>query len=312
MRLSQIRDFVAVVESGGIRAAARKLGVSQPAITRSVRSLEAELHAPLLRRTPTGVVPTQPGRALFARARAAQAELRKAEEEVDRLGQTAGAVAFGVSPTSAMMVPEAITRFRAQFPQTRVRIAEGLPQLLIPMVRDESIDFAICRRAIVKLDSGLAFRPLLRNDFVAVARKGHPLEKSTSLAQLVDAPWISLLPLDAPDGPFASAFSPTGLSAPKQVIQCESYNTAIGLIAKSDMLGFLSRQLLADSILGDFLCEVPVTEPLPSFAVGIFTRTGTPLTQAAAAMAKAVIAVARARTARLEDAQASGTIGKSK
>ncbi len=82
MRLSQIRDFVAVVESGGIRAAARKLGVSQPAITRSVRSLEAELHAPLLRRTPTGVVPTTPGRALFARARAAQAELRKAEEEV--------------------------------------------------------------------------------------------------------------------------------------------------------------------------------------------------------------------------------------
>jgi DNA-binding transcriptional LysR family regulator len=312
MRLSQIRDFVAVVESGGIRAAARKLGVSQPAITRSVRSLEAELHAPLLRRTPTGVVPTTPGRALFARARAAQAELRKAGEEVDRLGQTAGAVAFGVSPTSAMMVPEAITRFRAQFPQTQVRIAEGLPQLLIPMVRDESLDFAICRRAIVKLDSGLAFRPLLRNDFVVVARKGHPLEKSTSLAQLVDAPWISLLPLDAPDGPFASAFSPTGLSVPKQVIQCESYNTAIGLIAKSDMLGFLSHQLLADSILGDFLCEVPVTEPLPSFAVGIFTRTGTPLTQAAAAMAKAVIAVARSRTARLEDVQAPGTIGKSR
>src|SRR5499427_114643 len=309
MRLSQIRDFVAVVESGGIRAAARKLGVSQPAITRSVRSLETELHARLLRRTPTGVVPTQPGRALFARARAAQAELRKAEEEVEHLGQSAGSVAFGVSPTSAMMVPEAVTRFRAQYPQTRVRIAEGLPQLLIPMVREETIDFAICRRALVKLDSGLAFRPLLRNDFAVVARKGHPLEKSTSLAQLLDASWISLLPLEAPDGPFASAFSPAGLSVPKQVIQCESYNTAIGLIAKSDMIGFLSRQLLADSILGDFLREIPVTDPLPSFSVGIFTRSGTPLTQAGSAMAKAVIAAARARTSRIDEspAQASGT-----
>ena len=312
MRLSQIRDFVAVVESGGIRAAARKLGVSQPAITRSVRSLEAELHARLLRRTPTGVVPTQPGRALFARARAAQAELRKAEEEVDQLGQATESVAFGVSPTSAMMVSEAIARFRTQFPQARVRIAEGLPTSLIPMVRDETLDFAICRRALVKLDSGLAFRPLLRNDFAVVARKGHPLEKVTSLAQLVDASWISLLPLDAPDGPFASAFSPAGLSVPKQVIQCESYNTAIGLIAKSDMIGFLSRQLLSDSILCDFLCEVPVAEPLPSFAVGMFTRTGTPLTQVAAAMSKAVIAVARSRAARIEDAQATGTTGTSK
>jgi DNA-binding transcriptional LysR family regulator len=292
MTLNQIRDFIAVVESGGIRAAARKLGVSQPAITRSVRGLETELRARLVRRTPTGVVPTQPGRALFARARAAQAELRKAEEEVDQLGQTARAVAFGVSPTSAIVVPEAVTRFREQFPQAQIHIAEGLPQSLIAMVRDETLDFAICRRALVKLDSGLAFRPLFRNDFAAVARKGHPLEKASSLAQLVDACWTSLLPLDAPDGPFAQAFSPTGLSVPKQVIQCESYNTAIRLIAKTDMVGFLARQLLSDPLLRD-LREIPVAEPLPSFAVGMFTRTGTPLTQVAAAMAKAVIAAAR-------------------
>jgi LysR family transcriptional regulator of abg operon len=190
------------------------------------------------------------------------------------------------------VVPEAVTRFRQQFPQARIHIAEGLPQSLIPMVRDETLDFAICRRALVELDSGLAFRPLFRNDFAVVARKGHPLEKASSLAQLVDACWTSLLPLDAPDGPFAQAFSPTGLSVPKQVIQCESYNTAIRLIAKTDMVGFLARQLLSDPLLRD-LREIPVAEPLPSFAVGMFTRTGTPLTQVAAAMAKAVIAAAR-------------------
>ena len=293
MTLSQIRDFVAVVESGGIRAAARKLGVSQPAITRSVRGLETELRARLLRRTPTGVVPTQPGRALFARARAAQAELRKAEEEVDQLGQRAGAVAFGVSPTAAIVVPQAVSYLRQQFPQARIHIAEGLPHSLIPMVRDETLDFAICRKALVTPDSGLAFRPLFRNDFAVVARKGHPLEKASSLAQLVDACWTSLLPLDAPDGPFAQAFLPTGLPVPKQVTQCESYNTAIRLIAETDMLGFLVRQLLSDPLLGDLLREIPVAEPLPSFAVGMFTRTGTPLTQVAAAMAEAVIHAAR-------------------
>ena len=81
MRLTQIRDFLAVVECGGIRAAARKLGVSQPTITKSVRSLEAELHVQLLGRNARGIVPTASGRAFFARARVAHSELRKAEEE---------------------------------------------------------------------------------------------------------------------------------------------------------------------------------------------------------------------------------------
>jgi LysR family transcriptional regulator, regulator of abg operon len=294
MRLSQIRDFVAVVESGGIRAAARKLGVSQPAITRSVRGLEAELHARLLQRTPTGVVPTQPGRALFARARAAQAELRKAEEEVDQLGQRVGSVAFGVSPTSATMVPEVITRFRRQFPLARVRIAEGLPQTLLPLVRDETLDFAICRRAAAELGSALRFRPLFRHDFVVVARRGHPLEKARSLDQLTEANWISLLPPDTPGGPLERVFSPAGLSVPQQVIQCDSYNTAIGLLAKTDMLGLLSRQLLAESMLRGFLQQIPVAASMPSFIVGMFTRADTPLTQLAGAMAKAATAAARA------------------
>src|SRR5258708_35952470 len=120
MRLSQIRDFVAVVESGGIRAAARKLGVSQPAISRSVRGLEAELHTRLLRRTPTGVVLTEPGRAFIARARAAQAELRKAGEEVDQLGDKARLVAFGGSPPAATMVPEVYTLFLITYILTRI------------------------------------------------------------------------------------------------------------------------------------------------------------------------------------------------
>ena len=127
MRLTQIRDFVAVVECGGIRAAARKLGVSQPTITKSVRSLEAELRVQLLGRNARGIVPTASGRAFFSRARVAHSELRKAEEEAAEVGgSSAGAVAFGVGPTfAALVVPQAVALFRRQFPRARVRIVEG-------------------------------------------------------------------------------------------------------------------------------------------------------------------------------------------
>ncbi len=85
MRLTQVRDFVAVVESGSIRAAARKLSVSQPAITKSVRGLEGELQVRLLQRSSKGIVPTPSGRAFFVRARVAQSELRERSRIAQRV-----------------------------------------------------------------------------------------------------------------------------------------------------------------------------------------------------------------------------------
>jgi hypothetical protein len=65
------------------------------------------------------------------------------------------------------------------------------------------------------------------------------------------------------------------------------------LLAKSDMLGTISRRLLATPLVRDVLDEIPVAEPLPTLTVGLITRTDPPLTRAALAMARAVTAVAR-------------------
>lgn len=298
MRLKQIRDFVAVVESGSIRAAARKLGVSQPAITKSVRSLETELHARLLQRTPHGVVPTPSGRAFFARARVAQVELRKATEEVAHLdGENEGSVAFGVGPTAAfLIVPEAFIYFRQRFRRARVRIMEGFPSVLLPLVRDETLDFAIGVRPEAKLDAALVFRPLFRHEFIVVGRKGHPLRNARSLAQLRDADWINFLPPGVPGGPLDRAFSLAGLPGPQQMVQCDSRNVGVALLTKTDILCITSRQTLAEPFAHEFLQRFAVAEPMPSYTAGMFTRVDPPLTPAAAAMAKAVATAARRLT----------------
>src|SRR5205085_3276787 len=82
MRLSQLSDFVSTVEAGSIRAAARARGVSHPAMSKSLRTLESEVGVPLIRRSTRGVVCTPAGRAFLGRARAIAAELRKAQEEL--------------------------------------------------------------------------------------------------------------------------------------------------------------------------------------------------------------------------------------
>src|SRR6266487_4164275 len=185
-----------------------------------------------MRRTPHGVVPTPSGRAFLARAQVAQSELRKAEEEaVQAEGEGVGSVAFGVATSALQIVPEAVTHFRQQFPHARLRILEGVPRALLPLVRDETLDLATGPRPDAKLDHALAFRPLFRDDVV--------------------------------------------------------------VLEKSDMLGIMSRRLLAERFARDVLQEIAVAEPMPSYTVGMFTRTSPPLTRVAAGMAKAVTTAAR-------------------
>jgi DNA-binding transcriptional LysR family regulator len=96
MRLNQIRDFVAAVEHGSINAAARALSISQPAITKSIKSLEKDLQVQLVQRTARGVMPTEYGRAFYLRARVAQSELGRGRQEIEQLaGERGGLVAFG-------------------------------------------------------------------------------------------------------------------------------------------------------------------------------------------------------------------------
>jgi len=56
MRLNQIRDLIAVSEAGSLRAAARRIGISQPAMSKSLAELEREFQAQLLTRTSRGVM----------------------------------------------------------------------------------------------------------------------------------------------------------------------------------------------------------------------------------------------------------------
>jgi DNA-binding transcriptional LysR family regulator len=70
MELRELRAFIAVAEEGGLSAAARRLHVSQPSLTQTMRALERELGVGLLTRTSIGTAPTDAGRTLLTEARA--------------------------------------------------------------------------------------------------------------------------------------------------------------------------------------------------------------------------------------------------
>jgi len=292
MRLRQIEDFLAIVECGSIRSAARRLSVSQPAITRSLRRLETDLGAQLLQRTPQGILLTPRGRAFFERVRIAHGELEKAQHEVKTGAISEGTVTFGVGPTVAsLVVPQAVASFRTQYPRIQVRIVEGLAQYLAPLMRDGTLDFAVGARPQGKDGATLTSRPLFTQELVIAARKGHTLREARSLKELSGAEWAGALPFD--HSHVKRLFAAAHLPAPGGIIQCESYHLLVALVAGTEMLGVLTRKLMAVPPARDYLQTINVKESLPSYTIYLHTRTGIPPSAPAAALAKIVASSAR-------------------
>lgn len=289
MKLAQIRDFLAVVETGSISATARRFGVSQPGLTKSLSLLEAELGAPLLERTSTGVTLTRQGLAFHVRAHAGYAELAKAQEEL-AIGAN-GQVALGFGPFFAtQIVPQAVLRFREKYPDVQLRLVEGLRHATGPMVRDGTLDMSLAPRAPkATADPAMRFKPIAHLDQIVVGRRAHPLARAKSACDLSDQEWICNARRDAT----AAMLRGLGIPEPKRITECESLGTMLGLLASSDMLAVVQHPFLGMQQVAQQVKEIQIAEQLPGLTVGLHTRADAPLTRPAEALARILADVGR-------------------
>jgi len=295
LRLNHLRDFVDIVEAGSIRAAARRRGISQPVLTKSLKLLETDIGTRLLDRTAHGIRPTPAGRALLVRARAAQAQLAKAVEEIsDISGKSGGMVSFGASAAGLALVPGALMRFHAQYPRSYVRIVEGAPRALLPLLREQNLDFFLGPKPVEALGPQVRTRPLFRLPLAVAGRDAHPLRHARSLGELAGAPWLLFSAGGWDDSLVGNCFKANGLVPPSSITQCESYSTAISLLSETDTLGLLPRQHVTDRQLAERIREIQVADRLPELTFAMYTRADDTLTQPASTLLRAITAAARA------------------
>jgi DNA-binding transcriptional LysR family regulator len=294
LRLNHLRDFIDIVEAGSIRAAARRRGISQPVLTKALKLLEGDVGVRLLDRSAHGIRATAAGNALLARARAAHAQLAKALEEIGEIsGNSGGIVAFGASASGLVLLPKALMHFHAQYPRSYVRIVEGAPRALMPLLREQNLDFFLGPKPVEPLGPQIRIRPLFRLPLAVAGRQAHPRRHVRSLAQLTDLPWLLFSAGRWENSLVGNCFKANGLSPPASITQCESYSTALSLLSETDTIGLLPRPHLSDGSLRERIREIPVGDRLPELTFSMYLRADDTLTRPAAALLRAISSSAR-------------------
>ncbi len=288
MKLSHLRDIIAVSEHGSLRAAGRHLGIAQPAITRSIRDIEHELGVPLFERHTKGVRLTPMGEVFVRRATTIDSELRRAREEIDQLkGRAIGQVTVALSTASSLaLLPRIVADFRRRYPDALLKISESFFHAAEPEILDGRIDFYVGPLDIAASASKFAVEKLYDNSRLVVGRRGHPLSGATSLADLADAYWVSPTlstrnseeAMTYSDIDLDDVFERVGLPRPKVVIHARSALVVMLAIAESDLLTVLPHQWLEHPATSDRIMAFSALPPLPAPAICIARRIDVPLT----------------------------------
>jgi len=283
MKLHQLQAALRVAEKGSLRAAARELGLSQPALTHNIGELERELGAALFERRSHGMTPTPVGQLFLRRAKVIASESRRAREEVAQfLGSDQGEVVACLSIVAHLvLLPMALPLFEQRFPRARLRVIEGSFPAVESRLRDGSVDFFIGPSPDAGLSREFALEQLFDNTRAVYARRGHPLAQARSLAELAEARWITTGATDDAEAKLAEVFARHGLPAPRVVAQAESMLSMLMMVMSSDALAISLRQYAEFPLTRSALQVIAIQEALPAPRVVVIRRTALPLTPAA-------------------------------
>jgi DNA-binding transcriptional LysR family regulator len=174
MDTRQLAAFCAVVERKSFSQAAERLGVTQPAVSLQIRSLEQRLGRQLLDRSGRRVEPTEAGRRLYASAqRVLAAEEHLLEElDADDEGAITGSLELGASTgPGGTVVPLLLCEFQEQQPDVRVRLTVSDTQTVVDRVAERELELGIVGAG--RRHRGVAFQPFFRDEVVLACPSDH-------------------------------------------------------------------------------------------------------------------------------------------
>lgn len=175
MEIRQLKAFLAIAEAKTFTAGARRVNVTQAAISMQIRQLEDEVGLQLFTRTPRRVILTEAGEYLLDRARKILREHDTALAEIAELGGVEhGRLRIGSASAefATQQLPHILQGLREKFPNSELNVSAGTSQTLVDKIMHGEIDIAFVSLPVE--NSSITTDLLFSDEIVAIAHPKHP------------------------------------------------------------------------------------------------------------------------------------------
>lgn len=247
LRLKHLGFLITLGETGSLSETARTSHTTQPALSRWLKELEEDVGGELFERHARGLKPTPLGQMLIGHARRIQAEVDRAQHDIEAVNEGASkTVAIGTSPASApSFVPAAIARFLKQYPRSRVQVQENTMNALLDKLEMGELDIVVGRLDNYRPHREFRSELLYREGIRVVSRLSHPL------AQKERVEWEDLYAYDWivwPDGTpirtkLDAALTRAGRKPPHYCVESTSQVVNLWLLQYTDMVSVTSEHV---------------------------------------------------------------------
>jgi DNA-binding transcriptional LysR family regulator len=274
--LRHLRHVTILAETGNFSRAAEQAGITQPALSRSVAGLEAEVGFAIFDRTSGGAVPTIAGAQFVKDAAKLLVQARQLESDCRAVAMGEGGVlSFGLGPLLASLIlPDLLVMLASRLPRLRVMPSTGSAEETLTALAERRLEMCLLAAGPEQF-TGMTTRQVGSVSVGLLARTGHPLAGKKGLT-LKD---IGQFPLAT--GSFSGRM-PGRSSLPEPTIVCENYHILRDIVNRSDSIWLSSRALRSSDNQPD-LVELDVVDyPVARhavLAVRLEHRTPSPASQ---------------------------------
>lgn len=273
MNLRKFSHFLAVVENGSFRKASEAVHLSQPALSRSLKSLEDELGIPLLDRAYGRIVPTAYSQPIVDHIRRMTAEDRALKDSVRRIkGLEEGEIRIGFGPfAAATALPSVMREMVSRYPKLRLSVEIANSGLLLELLKQDRLDLVV-GDSRYSVDLGeVSVIQMSKQQIAVVASRSHELARRAGQLTLADLKDRSTgAPTLPPD--LLQSFKGHGL-VDFPTLTCDDMRV-LAELAENTQLIALVPQLVVDELAGrNTLAVLRVSTPFDRYAYPCIMHT---------------------------------------